>query len=308
CQWVRGQYSCGRPVISNRIVGGKNSEAGNWPWQVSIHQEGKHVCGGSIISNNWVLTAAHCVSKEKSSQYILYFGRYQQNGVNWNERFLKVLRIILHEKYVHESTGYDIALVQLLGSVTYTDYILPVCLPSSIYQVPCGANCWITGWGDTQEGVSLVSPGTLQEVEVNIIGRQLCSRMLQQEVTGSSEVTTITDSMLCAGVPEGKKDACQGDSGGPLVRFHQDVWVQVGIVSFGNGCGRKDRPGIYTDVAAFQAWISQHVGQLKLVSPAVKTLPLPGGCSDAAPAIGIVFGHILGSLVSLALCLILLVD
>ncbi|XP_041038110.1 serine protease 27-like, partial [Carcharodon carcharias] len=307
-QWVQGQYSCGRPVISNRIVGGRNSEAGSWPWQVSIHMDGRHICGGSIISKSWVLTAAHCVSKEMISKYFLYLGRYQQNGVNRNEISFRVLRVIQHEKYVDEKTGYDIALLQLLGSIHYTDYILPVCLPSSTYQVPCGTNCWITGWGDTQEGVSLVSPGTLQEVEVNIIGRQTCSRMLQKGVTESSDVTKITDKMLCAGVAEGKKDACQGDSGGPLVHFDEDAWVQVGIVSFGDGCGRKNRPGIYTDLAAFHGWISRHVGQLELVAPKVRTLSLPGGCSGAAAGIGPTLGHILGSLVSLALCLILLVD
>ncbi|XP_072340280.1 serine protease 33-like [Scyliorhinus torazame] len=305
-QWVQCQDSCGRPVISTRIVGGQDSEDGRWPWQVSIHEISMHVCGGTLISNNWVLTAAHCVSKEKIPLYILYFGRYQQQSVNSNEQHSKVLQIIRHEDYVNEENGNDIALVNLMSPVVSSDFILPICLPRSDLEIPCGANCWITGWGHINEGVSLQSPGTLQEVEVNLIGRGTCSSLMQ--IGASSSVTTITNKMLCAGVPGGKKDACQGDSGGPLVYFDNGAWMQVGIVSFGEGCGRANRPGIYTDVAAFQSWITRRVSGLQLVSPAVPALPSPEGCRSGATVSMGVLCHTLGSLFSLLLCILILTD
>ncbi|XP_078061791.1 serine protease 27-like, partial [Mustelus asterias] len=149
---VQSQYSCGRPVTSNRIVGGHDSKDGAWPWQVSIHEGATHVCGGTLIDKHWVLTAAHCVFKEKVSKYIIYFGRYQQGGVNLHEKFSRVLMIQRHEGYIDEEHGNDIALLRLITTIDYTDHILPVCLPRSDLLIPCGAACWITGWGHIKEG------------------------------------------------------------------------------------------------------------------------------------------------------------
>ncbi|XP_067881910.1 serine protease 27-like isoform X2 [Heterodontus francisci] len=306
--WGQADQACGRPVISNRIVGGQDSMAGSWPWQVSIHEGSSHICGGTLITNTWVLTAAHCVSQRKIRSYTVYAGRYQQGGVNNNERSSTVQSVIRHVKYQEDKNDYDIALVKLMKTIPYSDYILPICLPNSRFQISCGSECWVTGWGNVQESVSLPSPGTLQEVAVDLIGRQTCNLLYQRGVTSTSDITTISDKMLCAGLPQGTKDACQGDSGGPLVYLNNNTWVQVGIVSFGESCGLADRPGVYTDVAAFQTWITGNVGRLQLVSPTATEPPSPDGCRSGSP--GGVRGALrhVGSLVSLLLCLLLLAE
>ncbi|XP_067834256.1 serine protease 33-like isoform X1 [Heptranchias perlo] len=303
-RWCQGELACGRPTISNRIVGGEDSRAGEWPWQVSIHEINRHVCGGSLITNTWVLTAAHCVFDVKISNYIVYLGRFQQGSFNSNEKSARIKSIKYHEKYANTHDGYDIAVVQLDRSIEFNTYIMPICLPTSTFQFPCGADCWVTGWGHTQESVSLPAPGTLQEVEVALIGHRTCNQLYHDGKTIPSETPDIIDSMLCAGVPAGMKDACQGDSGGPLVYFNNGTWVQVGIVSFGEGCGKSNRPGVYTEVASFQSWISARVAGLQYMAPRMVSPNSPEGCLSG---VGGLLLHI-SSLLTLLLCVILLND
>ncbi|XP_069782963.1 serine protease 27-like [Narcine bancroftii] len=296
------QYQCGRPVISTRIVGGVDAVDGAWPWVVSIHLNNKHVCGGSLIANRWVLTAAHCVFSDKTRLYLLYFGRYQQDGVNFHESSSRVQSVIRHEFYNDNAEFYDIALLYLENSITFTDYIIPICLPSSNYKFPCGPGYHVVGWGDIQESVSLSAPGTLQEVEVNLIGHQTCNSLYNDGLTPQAEASTITDDMLCAGVPEGNKDACQGDSGGPLLFLANYTWVQVGLVSFGEGCGQADRPGVYTEVAAFAPWIKSKISLLDfLPPPSIHGTTLDGCINDGVRRTFSTSGLLLPSLLFLLL-------
>ncbi|XP_072273028.1 serine protease 33-like [Pyxicephalus adspersus] len=253
---VHNAPSCGSPVVSDRIVGGTDALDGEWPWQVSLHFAGSHICGGSVISLEWVLTAAHCITHPILTQkYQVYLGLYRL-GVNSPHTIVfNVQTIITHANFVNAEGPGDIALVHLATIVNYTQYIMPICLPSSSSTFPSGMECWVTGWGDTSSGGNAPSNGILQKVMTPLIDPKTCKEMYYS----AGYTVSIQAENICAGYKNGQKDSCQGDSGGPLVCKVQGVWYQVGIVSWGIGCGDPNRPGVYTLVTAYQNWISTYL-------------------------------------------------
>ncbi|XP_030611093.1 polyserase-2-like [Archocentrus centrarchus] len=242
---------CGTAPLSTRIVGGEDAPPGRWPWQVSVQLFGEHFCGGSLINREWVMSAAHCFMGTSPLGWKVSLGRQSLQGENPNEVSRNVTTIILHPNYDDLTADNDIALLRLLSPVKFTDYIRPVCLAASGSVFNNGTDSWVTGWGAVKEGVSLPFPETLQEVEVPVLGNRQCSCL--------NEGLRVTDNMICAGVLAGGKDSCQGDSGGPMVSKQGSVWVQSGIVSFGIGCARPNRPGVYSRVSCYQSWISAHI-------------------------------------------------
>ncbi|CAM4417355.1 unnamed protein product [Leuciscus chuanchicus] len=242
---------CGKARFNTRIVGGLNAPAGAWPWQVSLHRSGRHFCGGSLINNQWVLTAAHCFNSVSTSGLIVYLGRQTQEGTNADEVSIGVSSIIKHPNYVSSTNDNDITLLQLASPVNFTDFISPVCLASSNSVFFNRTSSWVTGWGAIHSGTPLPSPQTLQEVDVPIVGNRQCKCLYS--------VSTITDNMICAGLLEGGKDSCQGDSGGPMVSKQGSVWIQSGVVSFGIGCAEPNLPGVYARVSKYQNWINEHI-------------------------------------------------
>ncbi|XP_061568161.1 transmembrane protease serine 9-like [Cololabis saira] len=241
---------CGQPALNTRIVGGQAAPAGSWPWQVSLHTSA-HICGGSLINNQWVLTAAHCVNGRSPSQITVYLGRQSQEGLNPNEVSRSVTQIIIHPGYDSDTFDNDISLLKLSSSVTFSNYISPVCLAASGSTFFSGVDTWITGWGTIGSGVDLPSPKNLMEVEVPVVGNRQCKC--------SYGVNQITDNMMCAGLEEGGKDSCQGDSGGPLVSKQGSRWIQGGIVSFGIGCAQPNFPGVYARVSQYETWIKNQI-------------------------------------------------
>ncbi|XP_061823743.1 transmembrane protease serine 9-like [Nerophis lumbriciformis] len=242
---------CGITPVRTRIVGGEDAQEGNWPWQASLQFFGSHVCGGSLINKEWVMSAAHCIFSTNTSEWSVSLGRQNLQGNNPNEVSRTVDTIILHPDYDSFTFDNDIALLRLTSPVTFTDYIRPVCLAASSSNFISGTDSWVTGWGRIQEGVLLPFPQTLQEVEVPVVGNRQCNCQYG--------VGSITDNMICAGLLEGGKDACQGDSGGPMMSEQNLIWIQSGIVSFGIGCARPDLPGGYTRVSRYQSWINSHI-------------------------------------------------
>ncbi|XP_036391204.1 uncharacterized protein LOC118782065 [Megalops cyprinoides] len=249
-EWSSGQPECAMPPISSRIVGGQNAADGNWPWQASLHIFGTHVCGGSLINKEWVMSAAHCFFSTNSALWTIYLGRQDQQGSSPNEVSRSVAEIIRHPDYDSNTFDNDIALVKLASPVNFTDFIRPVCLAASNSSFYNGTESWITGWGNINEGEPLPLNETLQEAQVFVIGNSQCSCLY-----GFS----MTDNMICAGLLDGGIGACQGDSGGPMVSLQNLVWVQSGIVSFGVGCAQPNFPAVYTRVSRYQSWISSQI-------------------------------------------------
>lgn len=255
---------CGRPPLKqDRIVGGVDASNGEWPWQVDIQQNNKHICGGSLITENWVLSAAHCFPNPSDVRpYTIYIGRYQLNNLNPNEVSRGVTQILVPSSYNDPHNGNDVALVQLSSPVLWSDFIHPVCIPASGTLFPSGMMCTVTGWGDIRENVPLPGVGTLQKVQVPIISQSSCQDMYQTDPT---EQVDILYDMICAGYQDGGKDSCQGDSGGPLVcQMINGTWVQAGVVSFGLGCANQNKPGVYARVTSFSDFISTAIPEIQL--------------------------------------------
>ncbi|XP_068102781.1 prostasin-like isoform X2 [Hyperolius riggenbachi] len=171
-----------------------------------------------------------------------------------------VSAIYVHPIYQGDGTSGDIALIRLQSPVPYTDYIMNICLPAQDVQFPSGLSCYVTGWGSIKQGVSLPAPQTLQMVQLPIIDQAQCNSMYHiNNPSLPASQTLIQWDMICAGFPNGQKDACQGDSGGPLACKWNGSWLLAGLVSWGFGCAIANRPGVYTRVSAYSDWIQQHV-------------------------------------------------
>ncbi|XP_008307205.1 ST14 transmembrane serine protease matriptase a isoform X2 [Cynoglossus semilaevis] len=246
----------GRMFKTSRIVGGQDAEEGEFPWQVSLHVKSYgHVCGASIINQRWLVTAAHCVQDDgkirfsQPSTWEAYFGLHEQRKIGSHVVKKNLKQVIPHPNYNAYTFDNDIALMELDSPLTYSDYIRPICLPSAQHEFMTGSTVWISGWGATREGGYGAS--ILQKAQVRIINKDVCNKLMGGQ---------ITSRMLCAGVLTGGVDACQGDSGGPLSSPAGSRMFLAGVVSWGEGCARRDKTGIYTTVTKFIGWIKEKTG------------------------------------------------
>uniref|UniRef100_A0A8C5Q2B4 Peptidase S1 domain-containing protein n=1 Tax=Leptobrachium leishanense TaxID=445787 RepID=A0A8C5Q2B4_9ANUR len=254
---------CGISVFPSRIVGGSNAVDGEWPWQVAVSNNGYFICGGSLISEQWVLSAAHCfIYPSIPSYYSIAVGMYQLGGSNPHGVTVEVEQIIKNSQYTETGDRGDIALVKLKIPITCTDYIIPICLPSASASFQSGMECWITGWGTRTSGGSLPSINTLQKVMTPLIDYKQCDQMYHTGSSISIDMVIVQEDKICSGYKEGGKDSCQGDSGGPLVCEVNGVWFQAGVVSWGDRCALPNRPGVYTLVPAYESWIKTYVPEL----------------------------------------------
>nr|XP_015194994.1 PREDICTED: testisin-like [Lepisosteus oculatus] len=172
--------ACGQVPLSPRTLQGNSAQEGSWPWQASLHWDGKYLCGGSLINSKWVLTAAICFYKSSTaaSQWTVYLGRLTQLGSNPHEVSRGVRKIILYPfgSYIY----YDnIALVKLSSPVTFNDYIQPICLADTRSSFQTGTSCWVTGWGNmTGRRTALSGNKTLQQAQLPVIESTDCVRRI----------------------------------------------------------------------------------------------------------------------------------
>ncbi|XP_067423028.1 transmembrane protease serine 5 [Emydura macquarii macquarii] len=240
---------CGVRSRAARIVGGSDAPLGRWPWQVSLYLSSHHICGGSVLAQEWIVTAAHCVHSYRLpqlSRWLVFAGIITHVSLT-QQAGAAVEKIISHPRYDASSHDYDIALLKLSVPLNFSDAVRAVCLPLYQQDFPWGTPCWISGWGYTRpEHVHVAE--RLKEGVVPLISMKKCN-------SSCVYAGELTPRMLCAGYLEGKVDACQGDSGGPLVCQDELTWRLVGIVSWGTGCAEPSFPGVYTKVAEFLDWI-----------------------------------------------------
>ncbi|GAV06025.1 hypothetical protein RvY_16065 [Ramazzottius varieornatus] len=285
---------CGRPVTAmeriytpgSRIVGGKIALDQSWPWIGALmkQKDPKYLpyqfCGGTVLSDSWVITAGHCVASMSEADIIrkvkVVLGH--ENLLNAyrdkENTFRSICKVVKHEKYDVPigSTNNDVALLKLCTPATLSDDIQPACLPSkSIYDAAEGENVlkdksandrrvgFVGGWGrlsETQKNVPGQPPwfgagsDDLQQVNVDIYQFSECKTKLKGYYFGQN--------MICGGFDEGGKDSCQGDSGGPLIlKNAEGLYELQGVVSWGAGCARANMPGIYANVYNLRPWIEE---------------------------------------------------
>lgn len=249
---------CGKPQQLNRIVGGEDSADSEWPWVVSIQKNGTHHCAGSLLTNRWVVTAAHCFkgTLNKPLEFSVLLGIWQLANPGQRSQRVGISWVYPHPVYSwKEGSRADIALVRLEHPIQFSERILPICLPDYSVHLPPNTNCWIAGWGSVHDGVPLSQPQTLQKLKVPIIDPEICGRLYWR---GAGQ-EAITEDMLCAGYLEGERDACLGDSGGPLMCQVEDTWLLAGIISWGEGCAERNRPGVYISLTAHRSWVQRIV-------------------------------------------------
>ncbi|XP_078356614.1 uncharacterized protein LOC144641477 isoform X2 [Oculina patagonica] len=236
--------SCGSRPVGARIVGGTQAQNGSWPWMAMLaYAGGSQFCGGSLIGEQWVLTAAQCVDGFSPSQIVVRMGAYKITDI---AQELEVERIIMHESFDIVTYENDIALLKLKTEVTLGTSVGLVCLNKD--NTLASGTCCITGWGWLEENAQS-QPDYLQEASVELIGVSECN-------TEPYHPDAIFSTMLCAGLlPEGGVDACQGDVGGPLVCEGDGKWYLTGVTSWNEGCARPEKPGVYTKVLRFVDWI-----------------------------------------------------
>ncbi|GFT87401.1 trypsin-1 [Nephila pilipes] len=249
------------PKAEERVVGGRDVSDGEIPWQVSLQRKSMksgrifHICGGSIINREWVVTAAHCVALALLSNYRIVAATTNLRDENRIKSLSgsdysvhKVVDVQIHDNYDMFRFRNDIALIRVDPPFEFSNKIQSISLPSPGHTA--SGHAYASGWGLMQEGVR-VTPSRLQTVELPLLSDSEC-----RQAYGDNLVET----MICAGYKEGGKSVCQGDSGGPLFQSDGGHAVLIGVVSWGVGCARPGKPGVYTEVSHYVDWIGGITG------------------------------------------------
>uniref|UniRef100_A0A4W4H152 Hepsin n=1 Tax=Electrophorus electricus TaxID=8005 RepID=A0A4W4H152_ELEEL len=266
CKCEKGQIlevlcqDCGRRMQpEERIVGGADARQGSWPWQVSLQYDGVHQCGGSIISDLWIISAAHCFPERYRhvSRWRVLMSSIYNTPIHKNVVIGEVRTVVYHSSYLPfvdaniDDNSRDIAVLALTKPLQFTDYVQPVCLPTYGQRLVDGQMGTVTGWGNVEYYGTQAN--ILQEAHIPIISDAVCNAPDYYD-------NQVTTTMFCAGYEKGGTDSCQGDSGGPFVAADSlsktSRYRLLGVVSWGTGCAMAKKPGVYTRVSRFLPWIS----------------------------------------------------
>ena len=238
-----------------RIVGGNEAEYGSAPYMARIYSivDQQFICGGSLLDQQWILTAAHCIKYRdrvnlRPSDISVFLGDHDSLATERYQKQRHVAEVIIHSNYDDMTLNNDIALLRITPSLRrFTDYIRPICVaPGGLSQrlLKAGKAGRITGWGRIIHNGP--TPRFLKEVRLPYVDRSECQR---------TTAAQLPESAFCAGYYDAVHDVCQGDSGGPYAIKHKGRWYLLGIVSFGEGCAREGEYGYYTEVTKFLHWL-----------------------------------------------------
>ncbi|XP_042868134.1 venom protease-like [Penaeus japonicus] len=247
-----------------QVIGGITSKISAWPWMALLGESDNTntpdwFCAGSLINEQWILTAAHCLDSRTPTIVRLGEHDYDDPSETAHEDY-GVGHVVVDRHYVATEAYHDIALIKLDRKVTIKNFIRPVCLPWGQRDSSrlVNSEITVTGWGRTQSGGRRSSK--LQEVKVNVFPSSQCNVQYKQlDFFSRVWPSGIREETLCAGTNAGGKDSCQGDSGGPAVHFECNRYTLAGVISKGYGCGLQDYPGLYVNVQQpyYLEWIKQ---------------------------------------------------
>lgn len=262
---------------SGMIVNGQQASQCEWRWQAQLRSgtsgDGSPFCGGALISDRWVMTAAHCTDGQAAGSFTVKLGDYDRLDQDATSISRNVARIVQHPEYNSNTMRYDFSLLELDSPVPQNDCIGTVCLPDVGEELPADAECWITGWGTLNSGDSSL-PQYLQEAVVKSKSNSECN---------SAYGGGITSDMLCAnGVNSAGEttDACQGDSGGPLVcDAGSGRFVLHGATSWGYGCANPQYPGVWARISHELDWIHSYV-DVPAPGPSPAPTPMPSSSTQ----------------------------
>nr|AHZ01187.1 serine protease [Arenicola cristata] len=248
----QAQFQLGR----HRIIGGEDVDPpGKYPWQVSLTLLGQHNCGGSLITPQHVLTAAHCVEGFGALTRIRV-GQHDRSGNMGDPRIHDPDSWVIHEEWGGINSGADgypndIAIIKLSEPVDMTnEYVDIIPLAEGAEEDYEGRTCVITGWGLTED---LVIPDILQEAPVQVHTQEFCREWWEGDAGG-----TVLDSHVCVSEP-GERGACSGDSGGPLMCETENGWELLGITSWGHSLCNTNYPSVYGRVPYFRQWVEDNL-------------------------------------------------
>lgn len=236
------------------IVGGTVADPGYWPWQVAVLDRKKRlICGGTLISNEFILTAAHCVTNYMN----IVAGEYNLIEKEGYEQERRVVRAFKHPQYNKNNVDNDIALLKVDPPLEYTQKVWPACLPEPSEELKPELIAKIVGWGaysyqrQPDGKPQVLRDDTLRQADVPVVDFEECKNSYGDDLESHH--------VICAGYKEGGADSCAGDSGGPLLIEKDNRWHVYGVTSFGDECGKEGKYGIYSKTSAYVQWIRRIV-------------------------------------------------